>query len=125
MMSADVILVVEDEPLVRYAMTDNLEEVGFTVHEAANGDEAIKIIDAEPRLDALLTDIRMPGVADGWVVAEHARRRREDIPVIYMTGFSPDRGREVPGSILLQKPATREMVLEALARLGLPAQGLE
>lgn len=124
MMSADIILVVEDEPFVRLAMIDSLEEAGFTVHEAANGDEAIKIIDVEPRLAALLTDIRMPGAADGWAVAEHARRRNEDIPVIYMTGFSLDRGREVPGGILLRKPATLDMVLQALARFGLPAQGL-
>ena len=85
-MGANAILVVEDEPLIRAAIVANLEEAGFFVHEAAEGSEAIEIIDAGQRLDALLTDIRMPGAVDGWAVAEHARRRRQDIPVIYATG---------------------------------------
>jgi signal transduction histidine kinase/CheY-like chemotaxis protein len=121
----DVILVVEDEPLVRFAMVALLEGAGFSVHAAEDGRAAIEIIEAGHRLDALITDIRMPGVVDGWAVAERARRRHRNIPVIYVTGFSSERGREVPGSVTLKKPATIETILQTLARFGLRAQSAD
>lgn len=115
----DTVLVVEDEYLIRGAIVADLEDAGFDVREAANGLDALGILSAHP-VDALLTDIRMPGGVDGWALAELARRDRDDLPVIYATGFSPEKSRPVRGSILLQKPITIEMILAALAQFGLP-----
>jgi len=120
-MRSDTILLVEDEVLIRDAWARELADAGFHVREACNGLEALEILDAEPEVDALVTDIRMPGAVDGWRLAEEARRERRELPVIYTTGFSTDEHRQVQGSILLHKPMTIQMILDALQSFGLPA----
>jgi CheY-like chemotaxis protein len=116
----DTILVVDDERLIRHAIVADLSDAGFYVREAASGAEALKILVAGATVDALLTDIRMPGAVDGWDLAEQARTGRRDLPVIYVTAFSAERNRQVERSVLLKKPMTIEMILGALAHLGLP-----
>jgi CheY-like chemotaxis protein len=61
MANNDVVLFVEDEPLVRESMIPELEDAGFEVVTAENGDEASCILRQMGRIDFLLTDIRMPG----------------------------------------------------------------
>jgi len=119
-MQADTILVVEDEPLIRDAVCADLSDAGFDVREAASGAEALEILTREPMIDALLTDIRMPGPVDGWALAERARFDHGDLPIIYVTAFSAEKGRPVRGSIMLRKPMSLEMILDALAKMGLP-----
>lgn len=116
----DTILVVDDEHLIRHAIVADLSDAGFAVREAASGAEALKILIAGAPVDALLTDIRMPGAVDGWDLAEQARSGRRNLPVIYVTAFSAERNRQVDRSVLLKKPMTIEMILDALAQLGLP-----
>jgi Response regulator receiver domain len=62
------VLVVEDDPFVREMAVTGLENAGFVVTEAASGGEALNFLHAGIAVDALLTDIRLPG-ADGWTVA--------------------------------------------------------
>jgi CheY-like chemotaxis protein len=121
-MLGDVILVVEDQALIPYALAAELEDASFKVLEAKFGSEALEILNSGARVAVLFTDVRMPGHVDGWELAERARRRRVDLPVICATGYSSIRGRQVPGSVLIMKPMTIEMVLEALARFGLPTR---
>ena len=81
------ILLVEDEPLIRFIVTEELVENGFEVREAENGDQAAILIEAQPNdFRLLVTDIHMPGALDGIEVARLMRARRPEIPVIYMTG---------------------------------------
>ena len=62
-----VILVVEDEPLVRMTPADKLGEVGFQVLEAMNADEALKVMEARSdEVQVLFTDVNMPGSMDTW-----------------------------------------------------------
>jgi PAS domain S-box-containing protein len=111
------ILVAEDEKPVRAAVRRMLERQGYKVLEAANGAEALGIIDSSrERIDLVLTDVVMPDVG-GRLLAEciegHARAPR----LVYMSGYTDDHilrdGLAQPGTAFLQKPFTPE----ALARV--------
>lgn len=109
-------LIVEDEWLLRMELSDALSEAGWRIREAGTGDEAIDLMEREASLQFLITDIRLPGQADGWAVAEHFHRLWPRALVVYVSG-SPDRpGRRVPGSLFLSKPVTMERVLDACLR---------
>ncbi len=83
---ANQILVVEDEFLIRLTLSEVLADEGYDVLEAETGDEAIKILDANPHIAVLLTDIQLPGKLDGQALVQRARITRPDLPVIFMTG---------------------------------------
>jgi CheY-like chemotaxis protein len=87
------ILLVEDEPLIRSIMADEFLDAGFRVIEAQDGDEAIAILaDPPTRLTLLVTDINMPGEADGMAVAARLRRDCVSVPVIFTTGHPESAG---------------------------------
>jgi len=111
------VLVVEDEEMVREIVTWALEDLGFDVIGAASGDEAIGLIE-DGLVDLLLTDIRMPGGIDGWTLAEKARARIPDLPVIYVSGYSHEPPRMTRGSIFVQKPLRTESLRQAVEDLG-------
>ncbi|WP_198017207.1 response regulator [Methylocapsa acidiphila] len=117
MVEKQVVLVVEDEPLVKDSLVLELEDAGFEVVTADNGDEASYILPKMPRIDLLLTDIRMPGQINGWVLADMARCRRPNLPVIYTSGFSPQHGMQVEDSIFLAKPYRTHEMLKAIETL--------
>src|SRR5262245_48719294 len=79
------ILVVDDEASVRMICRFNLAAAGVDVREAADGDEALEAVRADPP-DLVLLDVMMP-TRDGWEVAEELRRdpRTRDIPVVFLT----------------------------------------
>jgi CheY-like chemotaxis protein len=60
-----VVLVVEDEPFVRMDAVDIVEEAGFIAAEATNADEAMRILETNPDIRIVFTDIDMPGSMDG------------------------------------------------------------
>ena len=80
------ILVVEDEYLIRLWIAECLLEDGFDVVLATNGDHALGMIAQPSAFDLLITDIAMPGVADGNAVATAAKQRYQGLPVIYVSG---------------------------------------
>jgi len=114
----ETILVAEDESSVRKLITLNLRRQGYTVMEAANGAEAIRICQASAgTIHLLLTDVVMPGIRGG-TVAEHFRSRNPGAPVIYMTGYS-DTGdlegeRRTPHTFLLPKPFAMSNLLSTV-----------
>ena len=81
-----VILVVEDEGLVRMAAADDLVEAGFKVIEAANADQAIQMLEAHPEITILFTDIDMPGSMDGPKLAAAVRDRWPPLKIIVTSG---------------------------------------
>jgi DNA-binding response OmpR family regulator len=82
-----VILLVEDETLIREIMAESLAEDGFDVIQAASGDEAIALADRDCLpIDALVTDFHMPGETDGAEVAAHLRILHPALPVIIASG---------------------------------------
>ncbi|MGI8725867.1 MAG: response regulator [Methyloceanibacter sp.] len=84
-----IILVVDDEFLIRALLSDHLQECGFKVLEAASADEAIGIIqNGDFSIDLVLTDIRMPGPMDGFGLARWLHTHRPGLPVILTSGNS-------------------------------------
>jgi CheY-like chemotaxis protein len=72
-----IVLIVEDEALIRVALADFLQDVGFKVLEAANANEAVEIIEkASVPIDLVFTDVRMPGTLDGIELAHWIRTSR-------------------------------------------------
>jgi CheY-like chemotaxis protein len=90
MASAHTLLVVEDDPMVREVTALTLETEGYAILVAGDGKEALEILAQNPSIDLLLTDVIMPGMS-GFVLAEHARRLRPSLPVLYVSGYPDDR----------------------------------
>ena len=105
----EVILVAEDEPQVRQLSVAALRELGYTVLAAANGEEALTILDQQPRVTLLFSDIVMPGMT-GRALAREALRRRPDLRLLYTSGYSPDQHEPTSSpdgaGALLPKPFT-------------------
>ena len=115
-----LLLLVEDEPLLRLASGDTLEEAGFAVAFACDGSQAIVALgNQDLPLAGLITDIRLGSGADGWEVARRAREINPLLPVVYITGDSaadwPARG--VPNSLILQKPFAEAQLVAAISSL--------
>lgn len=81
------VLVVEDEPITRMDVVDQLEEGGFKVFEAPDADRAIKILEANPAIRILFTDIDMPGSMDGLKLAAAVRDRWPPIKIVVASGL--------------------------------------
>jgi len=86
------ILVVEDDERVRAALRESLDELGYEVLEAGDGDEAVRVADGwTGAIDALVTDLIMPGMPVQEMVA-HMRQRRPDLPVLCITAYRGQQG---------------------------------
>jgi signal transduction histidine kinase/CheY-like chemotaxis protein len=83
----DAVLVVEDEAAVRLLVVEVLNDLGYRVLEAKDGQGALAIIDSEARIDLLVTDVGLP-VMNGRQLAEFARARRPGLKVLFMTGYA-------------------------------------
>ena len=117
-----VILVVEDEPLVRILIADFLDEAGFKVLEAAHADEAVAILTARPDVQAVITDIEMPkGSMNGLELARVVQERWPGVGVVISSG------RERPGPddlservAFLAKPYLPDTVITVIRQMATP-----
>lgn len=113
-----VVLVVEDEFLVRMITVDVLTDAGFEVIEADSADAALPIIDARPDLRILVTDVRMPGSMDGIALAHHVASRRNDVGILVTSGHArPTRGELPPRTSFIGKPYRAESLLAEVRQL--------
>jgi two-component system, cell cycle sensor histidine kinase and response regulator CckA len=114
----ETILLVEDEAAVRTSVRRLLEWHGYTVLEAANGAEALRVYQSHPNeIDLVLTDIMMPEMG-GYELIERLREQRRDLRVLFMSGYA-ERAVTTDGSIpagtgFLQKPFTVETLMRRL-----------
>jgi CheY-like chemotaxis protein len=113
------ILVVDDEPLVRFAIVEALQEGGYIVLQAEDGVRAIEQIDRQENLRGLVTDIRIGAGPSGWDVAHHAREKFSSLAIVYVSGDSASEwsANGVPQSTMLQKPFASAELVTALAAL--------
>jgi CheY-like chemotaxis protein len=81
-----VVLIVEDEMLLRMRTVDMVEDAGFTSVEAVDADEAVAILESRSDIALLLTDIQMPGTMDGLGLAHSVHRRWPPIRIILVSG---------------------------------------
>jgi len=99
-----MVLLVEDEPLVRITAADELQEAGFQVLEAANADIALKVLEARSdEVQVLFTDVDMPGSMNGMALAERVHARWPHILLLISSGYArphldeiPDHGHFIP-----------------------------
>ena len=80
------VLVAEDEPFTRLDVVDQLQESGFEVFEATDADRAIAILEANPAIQVLFTDIDMPGSMDGLKLVAAVRDRWPPIRIVVTSG---------------------------------------
>lgn len=109
------ILILEDEPLIRFALCDLLLDHGYCVLEAADALSAIAVFGKAERIDAVITDIDMPGHLNGLDFVQLVVRGSRTIPVIVTSGRSLCDVPELPQCVWwLPKPYDEE---ELIARL--------
>jgi CheY-like chemotaxis protein len=113
-----VVLVVEDEWLVREEIVCQLKAAGWEVLEASTGEGAVGLLEGRQRIDVLVTDIQLAGYLNGWDVAETFRATHPEMPVIYASGNTADKSRTVANSLFFSKPYKSAEILEACRRLG-------
>lgn len=105
----EVVLVVEDNPDVRAFSVMSLSELGYEVHQAADAERALVILQSDAKIDLLFTDVVLPGQT-GRVLADEALKIRPNLKVLFTTGYSRNaivhQGRLDAGVNLLQKPFT-------------------
>jgi CheY-like chemotaxis protein len=111
--AAPIVLVVEDEWLVREEIAHELQDAGWNVLEASTGEGAVALLRQGQQVDAVVTDIRLAGYLSGWDVAEAFRAVHPDIPVIYASGTTGEKSRRVPNSVFFTKPYRTAEVLKA------------
>jgi CheY-like chemotaxis protein len=117
---APLIVVVDDEPLVRDLIVTALEDGGFEVKAAGEGREAIALLEQHgASVMGVVTDIRLGGGCDGWQVAQRGRELNPTLAVIYTTGDSEVEwaSKGVPRSTLVVKPFAPTQLVVALANL--------
>ena len=116
--SRQVVLIVEDEPLVRMTAVDMIEEAGFEVLEATNADEAILLLEARRDIAVVFTDIEMPGSMDGLRLAEAVRGRWPPIKIVATSGKAKLSADDLPsGSRFLTKPYSAREIVGTLREL--------
>jgi signal transduction histidine kinase/CheY-like chemotaxis protein len=84
---SEIILVVEDEQLLRDLAVAGLRDLGYTIIHADGGPNALRLLDQHPEISCLFTDIVMPEMS-GRELADEALRRRPDLKVLYATGYA-------------------------------------
>jgi CheY-like chemotaxis protein len=116
-----VVLVVDDEILLRSVVAEYLRDAGFRVVEAANGREAVTVLAAGEAVDVVFSDVRMPGDVSGYDLAEWVRINRPAVGVLLASGYvgNSGRSRHVGGNAptLLTKPFDYERLLQQLRDL--------
>jgi two-component system, response regulator PdtaR len=113
-----VVLIVEDEFLLRINAVEMIEEAGFDVVDAGNADEAIAILENRSDIRVIFTDIQMPGSMDGLKLAAAVRGRWPPIKIIATSGQYLIREGDLPeGGVFLSKPYTSDSILFALHEL--------
>ena len=110
-----VVLLVEDEPLVRLTQVDILKESEFWVVEAQDADEAFELLKTRPEIDAILTDVNMPGSMDGFEFARLVRQGWPEVAVLVISGKpGPGPGALPPTAMFLHKPIMPDDLIAAL-----------
>ncbi|WP_037076456.1 response regulator [Neorhizobium vignae] len=113
-----VVLVVEDEPLLRMMAMDLVEDAGFEAVEAADADEAVTILETRTDIRIVFTDIDMPGSMNGMKLAAAVRDRWPPIEIIIVSGqVRLDEGDLPERSVFFSKPYDWQKVTATLHQM--------
>jgi DNA-binding NtrC family response regulator len=113
-----IVLVVEDEPVIRAVLVEAFEDAGFTVLDASDGDHAVKLLEENAhRVCALFSDINLPGSMNGVLLAKHAREHWPWIGVTLASGRpKPDEAAMPKDAHFFQKPYAIASVVQHVRR---------
>jgi CheY-like chemotaxis protein len=113
-----VILIVEDEFLIRMTAADAIREAGYEVLEAADTDQAIEILESRQDIRVVFTDIHMPGSMDGVKLAHAIRHRWPPVRIIATSSRQILRASDFPvGTVFLSKPYSPDDIVWKLDAL--------
>ena len=113
-----VVLVVEDEVLLRMDAAEVIQSAGFDVLEARSADEAISILEQRNDIRLIFTDINMPGSMDGVKLAHFVKNRWPPIKIIATSGHAKIDANELPeGSLFVPKPYAGAEVADTIHKL--------
>lgn len=111
--SGEIVLVVEDEAVVRSLIVEVLDELGYRALQAADAQEAIPLLESDQRIDLMISDVGLPGM-NGRQLADFARLSRPNLKVLFATGYAE--GSNVSGYLAPNMEIiTKPFAIEALA----------
>lgn len=113
-----LVMVVDDEVLIRIMASDMLRDAGFEVVEACSADEAISLLAAGMRCSLVFSDVNMPGSTDGIGLAAYVREHYPIIPVVLTSGrLLPHEMTEAGAAAVLLKPYTEASLTSTIGQL--------
>jgi CheY-like chemotaxis protein len=113
-----VVLVVEDEPIVRMGALDFVSAAGFEALEASSADEAIRILEARSDIHLVFTDVGMPGTMDGVKLAHYIAGRWPPVKLVVASGNVVVEQSQLPaGAKFFRKPYRHSVIVEALMEM--------
>jgi two-component sensor histidine kinase len=115
-----IVLIVEDEMLLRMRAVDIVEDAGFTPLEAVNADDALALLECRSDIELLFTDIQMPGTLDGLKLAHAVHERWPSIKIILVSGqVTPNEKDRPANSRFFGKPVeVQQMIAELQGMIG-------
>jgi signal transduction histidine kinase/CheY-like chemotaxis protein len=118
---AETILIVDDEPTVRFMVSEAMTEAGYHIVEAADGPTALKLLETSARFDLLITDLGLPGGLRGEQLASAAQKIRDGLKILFVTGYAENAVLEnsllAPDCRVLTKPFSIEALIQAVSSL--------
>jgi CheY-like chemotaxis protein len=113
-----VVLVVEDEMLLRMRAVDMVEDAGFTSVEAVDADEAVAILESRSDIALMFSDIQMPGTMDGLMLAHIVHKRWPPIRIILVSGpLKLETFDMPPGSRFFGKPLEAKVMMAQMRNM--------
>lgn len=111
-----VVLVVDDEPVIRAVLCEFLRDCGFQPLAVASADEAVRLLERRVAIDLVFSDVRMPGELDGYGLARWILENRPELPILLATG---DLGKvnaaaELRGAEIMSKPYEFDMAVRKI-----------
>ena len=118
MTTRSVVLVVEDEALIRLSAVQIVEDAGYEALEAANAEEAIRLLEARSDIVLVFTDVHMPGTMDGLKLAQYIRDRWPPVRLMVASGVAILAEGDLPaGASFFRKPYVDRSIVDEMRRL--------
>ncbi|MBV1800412.1 response regulator [Siccirubricoccus sp. G192] len=120
MTGSPALFLIEDDELLQNLLEMALDDAGFEVVLASNGNQGLAELDANAvRFNAIITDIKLGKGPDGWDIGRRARELVHDMPVVYISGDSGSdwSSKGVPNSVMLAKPFAIAQLITAVSTL--------
>jgi CheY-like chemotaxis protein len=114
--SQPLVLIVEDEALIRMSAVDIVEQSGRQIVEVVDADDAIRVLASRRDIGFLFTDVEMPGSMDGYKLARTVREKWPDIAILITSGRKAPGAGDIPcGGRFIAKPYEGSMVARTLS----------